>query len=379
MNKKKLWLGIGAALFAVLVIIFIVIQPKKEPEVIKIGAILPLTGDASIYGSALKEGLDLALEEINTKGGIIGKKVVVIYEDSQADPKVAVSAINKLINIDKVKIILGEMFSSVTLAIAPIAQKSQVVLISPTVSAEAVPNVGDYIFSIYPSDAYDGKFLANFVYNEIEKKNAAIIFVQADAMLSCKNSFKSTFENLGGKVVFEEGYAPKTDDYRTILSKIKQLNNLDIVFIPGYLEEIVKLLRQAEEFGIKHQFITISTAYDNKLFELGGNSVDGLLMSAPFFEISSTRPEIINFKESLKKRYSREPNVWAAYGYDVLKIALLGYENSLKYRTEMKDELLKIKNYPGVTGITSFLPNGSVEKMLKIMVARQGKFIEYNQ
>ena len=182
MNKKKLWLGIGAALFAVLVIIFIVIQPKKEPEVIKIGAILPLTGDASIYGSALKEGLDLALEEINTKGGIIGKKVVVIYEDSQADPKVAVSAINKLINIDKVKIILGEMFSSVTLAIAPIAQKSQVVLISPTVSAEAVPNVGDYIFSIYPSDAYDGKFLANFVYNEIEKKNAAIIFVQADAM-----------------------------------------------------------------------------------------------------------------------------------------------------------------------------------------------------
>lgn len=373
---KKIGIFLGVIVVIVLAVGFGMTRIPNHIKEIKIGAILPLTGDAATYGTALKKGVDLALEEVNAGGGIGNKKVVVVYEDSQEDPKSAVSAINKLISVDKVRVVIGDMFSSVTLAIAPIAQKSKVVLVSPTASAEAVPNTGDYIFSIYPSDAYDGKFLADFVFEKLQKRNAATLFVQADAMITCKDSFRKVFEGLGGKITFEEGYAPKTDDYRSLLSKAKS-SNPDVIFIPGYLEDIVKLTKQARELGIKSQFITISTAYDSKLFELGKNTVDGLLLSAPFFETATNQQEVISFKEAFRKKFNEEPNVWAAYGYDVLKIVILAFKNSTKNHTEVKNELLRIKNYPGVTGETSFLPNRSVEKILKIMMASKGKFTEY--
>ncbi len=351
---------------------------KKEPEEIKIGAIAPLTGDAAVYGSALKRGMDLAVEEINQRGGINGKKLSLIYEDSQGDPKVAVAAYNKLVNVDKVSTILGDMFSSTTLAIAPLAEKSKIVLVSPTASAEAVPNTGEYIFSIYPSDAYDGRFLANFVSNVLHRQNAAVIYVQADAMIVAKNEFRKTLEKLGGKVVHEEGYAPKTDDFRSILSKVKS-GRPDIIFIPGYLEEIVKLLRQAKELLVRTQFITISTAFDSKLFELAGSAAEGVLMSAPFYDPASKQPEVLAFQDSFKARFGDVPNVWAAYGYDVVNITALAYKNSLLNQTSLKDELLRIKNYPGVTGKTSFLENGGVEKALRVMQAHDGEFVEFKQ
>lgn len=347
---------------------------KKEE--IKIGAIVPLTGENAVYGSALKKGMDLALGEINDKGGIGRKRLKIIYEDSQVDPKVAVSAVNKLITVDKVSIILGGMFSSTTLAIAPITEKSKVVLLSPTASAEAVPNTGPHTFSIYPSDAYDGIFLANFVYNELNKKTAAIIYVQADAMIVCTRGFKNTFKKQGGKIVIEENYPPGTNDFRSILSKVKSLNP-EVVCIPGYLDEIVKILRQAKELGVRSQFVTISTAFDSKIFELSKDAAEGLLMSAPFYEPETDVPEVVKFRNSFEKKYNEIPNVWAAYGYDVINIASLAYTNSEQKGTELKDELLRIEDFPGVTGKASFLENGGVEKVLRIMSIKKGKFIEY--
>lgn len=371
--KRKIWIGIGIVVLVALAIVLIVTNTKKEPEEIKIGAIAPLTGDAAIYGLDLKKGMDLALEEINSRGGIKDKNIKIIYEDSQANPKVAVSAINKLINIDKVLMIIGDMFSSTTLAIAPIAQKSKIVLLSPTASAEAVPNTGDYIFSIYPSDAYDGKFLAEFSSKKLKKKNVAIIYVQADAMIVCKEAYKTTLANLGGKVIAEEDYAPKTDDFRSILSKIKPLNP-DLIFLSGYLNELTKILRQAREIGITSQFITISTAYDVKLFELAGDSAEGIIISAPFYEPELKLSEVVRFREKFNKKYNEIPNVWAAYGYDVIKICCLAIENSRQKGTEIKTELLNIKQYSGITGETSFLKNGSVEKTLRIIVVRNKEF-----
>jgi len=348
---------------------------KKETGVIKIGAIAPLTGNAAVYGTALKKGMDLAIGTINRGGGVGGKKLIVIYEDSQADAKLAVSGYNKLVNVDKVSMILGDMFSSTTLAIAPIAQKEKIVLLSPTASAEAVPNTGDYIFSIYPSDSYDGKFIANFTYGDLGYRSAAVIYVQADAMLMVNDAFTRTLRDLGGKVVSEEGYAPKTDDFRSILGKIN-FTEVDVIFIPGYLEEIVKLLRQAKELGITKQFITISTAFDSKLFELSGDAAEGLLMSAPFFESASKEPKVDSFLKSFSTNFGEAPDVWAAYGYDVVNIAAMAYTKSLANKTKLKDELLRISDYPGVTGMTSFLENGGVDKLLRIMQVRGGRFVE---
>lgn len=348
-------------------------REKSKPQMIKVGAILPLTGDGAIYSSPLKKGIDLAVKRIHSK---TGEKVEVIYEDNQLDPKVAVAAINKLINVDKVKVILGGMFSSTTLAIAPIAQKEKVVLISPTASSEEVPNTGDYVFSIYPSDAYDGWVIANFSAEKLNKKIAFSLFVQAEAMIAGKNAFKKELIKLGGKVIGEEGFAPNTSDFRSILTKVKSLEP-DLVFLAAYLNELSKILVQAKELGVNTQFITISTAFDPKLFDLAGNATEGMLLSAPFFDPSSNFPQIVDFQKSYEREYDEKPNVWAAYGYDVMQIAWLGIYNSQKNHISIDKALLNIKNYPGITGKTTFRSNGSVAKELRIMIAEDGEFVNY--
>lgn len=376
-NMKKL--GIIISVITVLVVVAALagcLQTQKKQEEIKIGVIAPLTGDAAIYGNALQKGLDLAKDEINTKGGIQGKNISLIYEDSQADPKTAISAFNKLVSVDKVSLIIGDMFSSTTLSVAPLAQKNKIVLFSPTASSEEVPKTGDYVFTIYPSDSYDGKFIADFTLNMIHNKTAAIIYVQADAMIGVKDAFKKSFNDGGGKILTEESYAPKTDDFRSILAKIKPLKP-EVIFIPGYLEEIVKLLTQAKEIGIESQFITISTAYDEKLFSLANNSAEGLMLSAPFYDPTSKQPEIFAFQESFKKKYGDTPNVWAAYGYDALNIISYAYNNSMANSMPLNIEISKIRNYPGVTGKTTFLENRTVEKQLRIMIVRNKNFTEY--
>jgi branched-chain amino acid transport system substrate-binding protein len=349
---------------------------KEEAKEIKIGVIAPLTGDAAVYGSALKKGLDLAEDEINRKGSIKDKKVILIYEDSQADPKTAISAFNKLVNINKVKIIIGDMFSSTTLSIAPLAQKQKIVLLSPTASSEEVPKTGNFIFTIYPSDTHDGQFVGNFASSTLQKTTSAVIYVHADAMIAVKNSFIQSFSSLGGKVLLEEGYLPKTKDFRSILTKMK-LAKPEIIFIPGYLEEIVKILNQAKEIGIKSQFLTISTAYDETLFSLAKNTSEGLILSAPFYDQASRQPEIVTFQESFKNKYNETPNVWAAYGYDALKIIKKSYDNSLSNNSPLTDELSKIKDFMGVTGKTTFLENRKVEKQLRMMIVNNNKFVEY--
>ncbi|MGH7799557.1 MAG: ABC transporter substrate-binding protein [Thermodesulfobacteriota bacterium] len=348
---------------------------KKESEVIKIGVIAPLTGDAATYGVDLKKGMDLAVEEINTYGGVKGKKIELIYEDSKADPKTAVSAMNKLISIDKVKIVLGDMFSATTLAMAPIAERSKVVLLSPTASAEAVPNAGDYIFTIFPSDVYEGKILASFIMNKYKGEDIGIIYPQADVMATIREEFKATVEKLGGKIVFEESYIRGISDFRSMLTKMKR-SKAEIVFLPTYLDDMAKILRESKELGIDLQFVTISTALDERLFKLAGNAAENLIFSAPFYDPNSDLPMIREFVHSFEKKYGQVPNIWAAYGYDVVNIAALALDNSTKNHTEIKEKLLKIKDYPGVTGKTSFKENGGVEKSLNIMTVKDQKFVK---
>jgi branched-chain amino acid transport system substrate-binding protein len=367
---------ISLIIILTLLIPFTFLSCSEKEQEIKIGVILPLTGDAAIYGTPHKEGIELAISEINTKGYLNNYILYPIFEDSQANPKITIAAFNKLIKIDKVKLVIGDMFSATTLAIAPIAERSRITLLSPTSAAEEVPNAGEYVFSIYPTDTLDGRFIANIAI-KCKYKTAAILYVQADAMINAKNSFKKYFEKNGGSVLIDEGFQEQEKDFRQILNKCKN-HNPDIIFLPAYLEEIVLILIQAKELGLKNNFVSISTAYDEKIFKLAGNAAEGLIFSVPFYDISLKEPEIISFIKLYKEKYNKEPNIWAAYGYDAIKIVSLAIKNCLIKNSTIREELLKIKNYPGVTGTTTFLENGSVDKPLRMMIVKDKNFMPLN-
>ena len=350
-------------------------QKSEDKEVVKIGAILPLTGEAANYGTRLKKGMDLAIKEINSD--FSNPKIQIIYEDDKGIPNTGISAYNKLRSINNINYIIGGMFSNVALSLAPIAEKDKVILMSPTASAVEFSDFGDYVFRIYPSDIYDGDFLANFANNELKINNIAIVSVDAASTIEISRVFAEKFKSNGGVISFTNNYKQGEKNFRTILQKLKSVES-EVIFIPGYIEDIATLLKQAKELGVDKTFLTISTVYDKKIFDIAGDAAEGLIFSAPAYDVNSLTPEIQNFVKLYTKEYGETPDILAAYGYDVVKISYQAIYKSPTSLNEIIKNLYNTKDYPGVTGTTSFDKNGDVIKQLKILTIKDNSFIEYN-
>jgi branched-chain amino acid transport system substrate-binding protein len=351
-------------------------QPDVEAKkLVKIGAILPLTGEAANYGTGLKKGMDLAVMEINSDSTNV--QIEIIYEDDKAAPNSGISAYNKLKSIDNVNFIIGGMFSNVALSIAPIAEKDSLVLMSPTASAVEFTKFGDHVFRIYPSDSYDGDFLADFSFSKLHARSVAILAVDAASTSEISKVFRDKFESLGGTISSSNSYKQGEKNFKTILQKLKY-DSSEVIFIPGYIDDIATFLKQSRELGINKTYLSISTVYDKKLIEIAGAAAEGLIFSAPAYNPGSTNGEIQSFVKLYTKVNNATPDILAAYGYDVVKISYQAITKSAN-RTlpEIITNLYNIKSFPGVTGNTSFDRNGDVVKQLKIMTVKNGSFIEY--
>ncbi len=231
---------------------------SQEP--IKIGFIGPLTGELASWGNNEKQGVELAVKEINDAGGINGRKLSIIYEDGQCNPKSAVTAAQKLITVDHVKAIIGETCSSATLAVAPLAEQNKVILISPTSGADSISQAGDFIFRIFIPNNFYAVEGARIIEKELGSKSVAVLYIQNDAGVSTKDRFIQLFK--GGKIMLIQGYAPDTTDFKTILLKVKEAEP-DLVYLAGYYPDGGLILKQAKELGIKTQFFGCGDSYDS--------------------------------------------------------------------------------------------------------------------
>lgn len=366
--KKQPVLTVVVVAAVLIVVVAIVVWKGRQAtniEDITIGALLPLTGDAAVYGKSLRTGAALAVEEINSESGINGKRLDVVYEDTQADPKTAVSAFRKLLTVDRPALVIGDMFSHTTLAVAPVAQDAGVVLLSPTASAQAIPKVGDCIFTIYPSDSYDGKFLAENMPTILPgATNIALVYAQAEAMVTCKDAFVAALKP-PSHVVLQEAIPPETRDIRPLLLNVSRAAP-DAVLVAAFLPETALCVRMAREQGLDIPFAGVSTCYDPKLFQLAGPAVDGLVFSAPYFDPEQNSPRVANFVSAYQHAYGNPPDVWAAYGYDSVHIAAVALASNTK---PLQDALLAMAPFEGVTGRTAFNNDGSVTKDLRILRA----------
>jgi len=207
-----------------------------------IGAILPLTGDAAVYGEAIKNGIELALEEANTTPG--GVRFRVVYEDDEGKNTAAVTAAQKLLAQDKPAAVIGGVMSSTCSAIGPIFQDRETVLVSPTATAPSLGKLGDFVFKLWPTDTFDGKVMAQYSFNELSLRRVGILFINLEYGVGVSNIFRKEFEKLGGKIVAFERYDQGETDFRAQLTKIKGLNP-DGLFLPGYYKEISGIFRHS--------------------------------------------------------------------------------------------------------------------------------------
>jgi len=344
----------------------------KEP--IKIGAILPLSGKNATYGNEIKNAIDLAIEEINNSGGINGRKIEVIYEDDQADPKVGVNAMQKLVNIDKVPVVLGSWVSGVVVASAPIAEKAKVIVMAEAI-APAITNAGDYIFRIQPSATYYSDKLMEVVINKLGLKKIAIIYINNEFGVALRDTLRSATQRLGGQIVAEESYMPGDSDFRSQLTKIKSVNP-EALFIGGYQEQI-NIIKQANELGLKTQFLAGPPFESQTTIQSLGNLAEGVIY--PYhFAVEKANPKTISYMEAYKKKFGVETGGFAPLMYDAVYIIANAMKKCETNTDCIKTELYNT-NYNGVSGNITFDKNGDPIIPIIIKTVKNGKFVPYEK
>ncbi|ACF44233.1 ABC transporter substrate-binding protein [Pelodictyon phaeoclathratiforme] len=348
---------------------------NSKKETINIGCSLPLTGEGANYGRSVKEGVDLAIEEIN-QSEMFDLPLKVIYEDDKMDPREGVNAINKLITADNVPIIIGPFGSSITLAVAPIANKNKVVLLGASATADNIKDAGDYIFRITPPNSKQGNDVASFCFNSLNSKKAAIIYQTNDYGTTLKTAFESEYLKLGGEVLIVEGVDLGNKDFKTQILKIKS-KQVDVVFFPLHVAESGNFLKQSKELGLNVKFISCDGAMVDDLLKLAGNAAEGTYYTSLALAYGMNDSLINSFNTNFKKKYNKEPDVYAAYYYEVTYILAHALKKANGNIGQIKEILYSINGenaYNGITGLTSFDTYGEVDKSFSIYVVSNNKF-----
>ncbi|OGG54033.1 hypothetical protein A2764_01130, partial [Candidatus Kaiserbacteria bacterium RIFCSPHIGHO2_01_FULL_55_79] len=324
-----------------------------ETGPIKIGSILPLTGDAASIGTIDKVAIEIAVDEVNQSGGINGRQLSVIYEDGQCAATPASSAANKLINADKVVAIIGGLCSTETATFAPGAMQSKVIVFSPASSAPNLSKTGKYFFRNYPSDAYQGKFAAEYAYNTLGARKIAVIYHISDWGTGIKEIFEARFKELGGQIVAENGEPQIARDYRTDLSKTKAANP-DYIYSPTYPEGGTALLKQAKELGIKTKFLGADAWGDPQLYK----DVNGLGLDLLYTTGKASSPESFKAKLLTKTGGDQVP-IGAPQAYDAVYIIAQALKTAGTDPDKLADAIRATK-YDGVSGHIEFDENGDL-------------------
>jgi branched-chain amino acid transport system substrate-binding protein len=372
MKKYLIFAGIG--IFAILSIIFIIIQTNKQSEQIKIGVILPLTGGNAQWGIPPKKGAELAVKEINAQGGVLGKRLSLVIEDGQCDPKTGISAFKKLFSIKDIKIVMGEACSSSTLAIAPIAEKNNILLISPASTSPLLTDAGDYIFRVIPSDALRGKIFAKYLFLKRNIRNVDILYINNDGGLGNRISFKNNYEALGGVVILDESYDQNSSDMRTQLSKIKA-SNAGALLLISYLSDTAQILKQIKELGIiKPLFLQTEAIEDPTVLKVAGNTAEGVIY---ILSAKADNAKQESFAKSYEREYDIKPELYAAEGYDIIYLIA----DAIKETNQVKPSLIKeyiysVSGYQGASGIITFDKNGDVIKPMVIKIIKNNEPID---
>ncbi|MDP1694950.1 MAG: ABC transporter substrate-binding protein [Candidatus Woesearchaeota archaeon] len=378
MEKKQIWIGIlvvvlvGTAiglLFAQGSLTGLSVQEKNE---VLIGFIGPLSGDASIVGEVEKNAAEIAVEEINQKGGIKGKKIRMIYEDGKCNGKDASIAANKLITIDKLKI-LFVVCSAENLAVAPLAEKNKVIQFAAWASHPDITDAGEYVFRNAQSDSQTAELAAKTIY--LNYKNIGEIYELTDYSQGLHREFNKNIELLGGTVI-SEGFLQGSNDMKTEITKILRSSPEAIFVNPNTPVTGLILLKQVRELGFKGQIYGNFFGSAPQVVE--SEMAQGMIFfSEPTVEENEIKKKLF---EKYKSKYGSEPafSYPVAARYDTVYIIAeaIAFCNSDKKTECIKDYIYAIEEFKGALGTYSFDEHGDVVGVIpSTILIQNGKMV----
>ncbi|MBZ9633772.1 ABC transporter substrate-binding protein [Clostridium sp. FP1] len=355
------------------------IASESKSETIKVGLNYELSGPAATYGQGLVNGIELAFEEINNKGGVLGKKLESVKADNKSENTEAANVAAKLATRDKVVAMLGPATSGNTKSAAPIAVQNKVPLISASATADDVTvdrngKVREYVFKTCFSDSFQGVVMATFAYKDLGKKNVALLVDNtSDYSKGLAKNFKETYTKLGGNLVTEQAYQAKETDFKAVLTKIKG-TKADVLFLPGYYEEVGLIVKQARELGITMPILG-GDGYDSpKLSELAGKTALNDIYFTNHYSSKDTAPEVVKFQKAFKAKYNKDADAFNALGYDMVYLLADALKRSGEVDSiKLKDAIASTKDFNAITGKISIDKNHNPVKAITILQMKNGE------
>lgn len=347
---------------------------------IKIGVVYELTGNTASFGTAAANGAKLAFKEINSKGGVLGKQIQTVVADNKGEPSESTNAMTKVITQDKVVAVTGFTTSSNGIAGSTVSEANKIPFVAaattnPKVTVdEKTGKVKDYTFRVCFIDPFQGTVGANFALNTLKAKKVAIMVDNSsDYSKGLAKFFKEAFTKGGGAIVAEEAYLQKDQDFKTILTKIKGTAP-DMIYVPGYYEEVGKIIKQARELDITVPFVGGDGWDSPKLTEIGGAAALNGAYFTNHYSVEDTSPASKAFVDAYKKEYGQVPDAMAVLGYDAAYVLVDAIKRANSADpAKIREALAATKGFKGVTGETTLNETHDAVKSAVIIEMKDGK------
>lgn len=350
-------------------------EKAADQNVVKVGVFLPLTGDNAAGGELELRGIKLA-NQLHPE--VLGKKVELVVADNKSDKAEAASVAARLIEKDKVSVLVGSYGSSLSMAAGNIVKENRVPAVGTSCTNPQVTANNDYYFRACFIDPFQGKVMAEYAHQNGFKKVAIVQEVSNDYSVGLAKFFREEFVKLTGdenSIVDVANYQTGDKDFTAILTNIKALNP-DAVFAPGNFTESALLVKQARQLGIDAQFMGGDTWETQEFIDVGGKDVEGVALSTAFDREKASTEEAKKFLDAYTKEYNGEPSALTAMAYDAYLIAVSGIEKAgtATDTVKIRDAIAATKDLECVTGMTTLDENGDPIKGVVIKTVKDGKF-----
>jgi branched-chain amino acid transport system substrate-binding protein len=341
---------------------------------VEVGAVLPVSGQHAIYGEPIRQGLELALEQVQANEEI-GFQIALQVEDSAGDPEQAAQLARRLYSQGAVAVI-GGVTTDEALAMVESADKEGKVLLSPSASSPRLTGISRNFFRIFPSDFQEGTKMGNFAASTLGIDSAVIVAAESPYARGIQDIFKSQFERYGGEVPAVIEYPPDTADFTSVVEQVLEHRPV-AVYVADYAQNTAAIVRDLRAHGYGGKVLTTSAFATPETLREVGSAAEGVILTQT--AMSPDDPAVASFVRAFQEKHGHPPSLWAAHGYDALMVLVEAMEEGGTRPNDLWKGMRSIRNFPGATGVIQFDERGDVSKFPRTFVVRNGELVDYDR
>lgn len=343
-------------------------------EVVKFGAVLPLTGEAAIYGQPVQRGVDLAFEHLQSQQDL-PYELALVTVDSESDPEKA-GELLKQVYRDGALAAIGGVTTAEALQMVAVSDEADKVLISPSASTPQLSGISKNFYRVFPSDAREGATMGNFATQKLKAEKVVILAKEDAYAKGIQEVFKTEFERYGGEVLDLIEFPSLGSDLSGLVERVMTLGP-DAVYLAAYAPDLAQMIRYLRDQGYKGTIFTTSAFAAPEIIAQVGRPAEGVFLTQAVFDIDSEDPIIRNFIDAYRAKYSLEPDLYAAHGYDSVMVLVEALKIGGRTSSEFWKGIRSIRDFSGATGTVQFDERGDVQKFPRVYVVNEGLLVDY--